>query len=140
MRNDIWIQCRPHPSDSARAQPERGKPLSSRVADDGKNGNVRRKLDHTGPDSEAARKVPADAAGVEQQRSSKAILLRRIGAPEGAAADLRAPGETADRDLRAPKKSGGHRAQAKAYPLYTLASPVIVLYMFTLHQFYIIWG
>jgi hypothetical protein len=45
---------------------------------------------------------------------ARPFLLRRIGVPERAAADLPAPGKAANRDLRAPKESGVTRRTVKA--------------------------
>jgi hypothetical protein len=142
VQNAIWVQCRPHPADAMSAaelahnRRER-RPRSGRVADDGKHGNVRRKVDHKEPDSEAARKVPAGTAGVRSSSwSCVAILLQRIGAPKGrCGGPARPTGEAADQYLRAPKGAAVHSTRASADSLYSWAILIFVLYMFMLANF-----
>ena len=53
-----------------------GKPLSGRVADDSKNGNVGRKLNH---EQQMARlRVKFQRAGVRSNRAGALILRRRV--------------------------------------------------------------
>ena len=98
VRNAIRIQRHPHPSDSMPATElahsrREGKPMPGRVAGDGKNGNIGRKIDHTEPDSEAA---PKDPAGTARVRSNGGPARPSCGSgsapPKGAAAAPRAHG------------------------------------------------
>ena len=68
-------------------------------------------------------------------RPGVAILLRRIGVPERAAADLRAPGGDGEPRPARPKGERGHTSHSQtAYYLIQLYSLISVLYMFMFIQ------
>jgi hypothetical protein len=144
LPNGIWVQCRPHPSDSMPAAEfvrnrREGEPRSSRVADDSKNGNIGGKFNHEEPIVKLRLKFQQARLGARRRcgpaRSSccggSASCLK------GAVADLRPRGGGGGADLRASKERRPYTVHSQTPITYTTIQDLYSFFICSCYTIYI---